>query len=593
MLAGSGLVLVVVALLLAGAGVQLHVRERSGLASLAADRAVVTVVGVVRADARPVASPWPSDDGDRRWAVAVSVVAVEGRGRSGPGGGAAVVLGDGRWAGVPVGSTVRATGRSAPAEPGDEGVASVSVWEAPVVVARAGAVDAVVDGLRTGLLDVSADLPGDARGLVPGAAVGDTSRVADDLDAAMRTSGLTHVTAVSGGHFAVLGAAVLGATGRLPRRVRALVCAAVMAAFILLVRPEPSVVRAAGMGAVALVGLLAGRRSRALPALGATVVVLLALDPWLARSFGFVLSVVATGAIVLLAPPLAARLPAAVPRWLALALAVPVAAQAACAPVLVLLDPVVSVYAVPANLLAAPAMAPATLLGLAATVAAPLAPPLGHALAVLAGVPCSWVGLVARAAAGLEGARAPWPGGVGGALLLAAVTSVALAVVLRRRAPVPPWVAATTAVALVLSVPAVRVPLLGLLPGGWPPPGWRVVLCDVAQGDALAVRTGPDSAVVVDVGPDGDAADACLDALGVRRVDLLVLTHHHADHVGGLAPVLEGREVVRALVSPVPEPAGQARRTLEALGAAGVPVDVGVTGTTGAAGDVGWTVLWP
>lgn len=598
------LVLAVVAVALLGCAVQLAARERGGLARAAAERAVVAVDGVVRSGARPAASAWEGDAS--RWTVEVSVDRAVVRGVEQPGGGVAVVLGDERWAGLAVGTRLGTTGRSAPTDPGDEAVALVVATGGPAVLDPPGPLLAGVAVLRAGLLEATAELPGDARGLVPGAAVGDTSRVPADLATAMRTSGLTHVTAVSGAHVAVLGVAVLALTAGLPRTARAAACGLVLAGFVLLVGPEPSVVRAAGMGAVALAGLAAGRRSRALPALAATVTVLLAVDPWLARSYGFALSVVATAAIVLLAPALARRLPGRVPRWAAVALAVPVAAQAACAPVLVLLDPGVSLVAVPANLAAAPAVAPATLLGLAATLAAPVAPPLAEALADLAALPSGWIGTVARTAAGLEGARLPWPGGPGGALLLGGVTALALALVLARRAPaLRGAVGGVLALVLVLMVPGATAPLDALAPGGGPPAGWRVVQCDVGQGDALVVRTGAASAVVVDVGPDGPAAGACLDALGVERVDLLVLTHHHADHVGGLAGVLAGRDVERALVSPLPEPAGQARRTLDALAAAGVPVDVGLAGAgpgaagdgvpdgEGVAGDVAWTVLWP
>ena len=70
---------------------------------------------------------------------------------------------------------------------------------------------------------------------------------------------------------------------------------------------------------------------------------------------------------------------------------------------------------------------------------------------------------------------------------------------------------------------------------GWPPDGWVFAACDVGQGDALALRAGPRSAVVVDAGPDPRAVDACLRRLGVERVPLLVLTHFHADHVDGVA----------------------------------------------------------
>ncbi|WP_255491557.1 ComEC/Rec2 family competence protein [Actinotalea sp. JY-7876] len=609
---------VVLVLLVAGAallacGLQLHARASGPLPGLAEERAVVAVEGVVRGDPRALASPWDGAVG--RWWVTVSVDTASGRGSQGPARAAVRVIGGPAWAGVRDGERVSVAGRAAPAAPGEEVVALVTATRGPVVLAPPAPHAQAATALRVGLLAATEDLTGDARALVPGAAVGDTSRVPPDLEEAMRVSGLTHVTAVSGAHFMVLTVTLLALTARLPRPARVGVCALVLAAFVLLVRPEPSVVRAAGMGALTLAGLALGRRSRALPALSASVVVLLLLDPWLARSYGFALSVLATGAIVVLAPVLVRAAGERVPRTAAVAVAVPVAAQAVCAPVLVLLDPAVSLVAVPANVLAAPAVAPATLLGLGATLAAPVAPPLARALGAAAGGPCWWIGAVARGAASVDGASLAWPAGLTGAALLAGATAAVLALLAgRTRAlrTLRPGVVVVLCAVLLVSVPGIRRPLVGLVPGAGPPAGPWVAQCDVGQGDALVVGTRPGAAVVVDVGPDGDAADACLDRLGVDRIELLVLTHHHADHVGGLEPVLAGRTVDAALVSPLPEPAGQAGRTLRALADAGVPVDVGLAGSggpgdgsagegtagegtsgEGTAGQVRWRVLWP
>src|SRR5690606_24122050 len=134
---------------------------------------------------------------------------------------------------------------------------------------------------------------------------------------------------------------------------------------------------------------------------------------------------------------------------------------------------------------------------------------------------------------------------------------------------------------------------LELWPDGWPPAGWQAVLCDVGQGTSLVVRSGEGSAGVVDVGPADGGAGECLDRRGIRRVELLVLSHFHADHVEGLAGVLAGREVVGALVSPLAEPGPQAEAALLALERRGIPVREGRSGMTGAAGEVVWRVLWP
>ena len=507
-----------------------------------------------------------------------------------------------------------------------------------------------LDRHRDALLKVTASLSPQARGLVPGAAIGDTSRLPEPLDDAMRATGLTHITAVSGGHFAIVMTLLTGLGGalRAPRWVRVLLLGIAGVAFVALVRPEPSVVRAAVMACFTLVGMALGRPSQALPALAGTVIGLLVVDPALSRSFGFALSVAATAGLVLLVPLLASRLAPWLGRACAFAVAVPFAAQAACGPILVLLDPAVSWVSVPANLLAAPAVVPATVLGLVATILAPWWAWGAHAAAWTAGGATWWIAQVARHGAALPGGIVPWPDGVTGVLLLAVATIVvvvllalwrprgwpdswALRVRSRRRhvldalgvgGPVgrghvgpgrhgapnrqnrqnreyqeggdrrrgarrwSAWMLAVclTAGAVVITVPRVltRVSV---------PTDWVIAACDVGQGDGVVVRTGPTSAVVVDVGPPGDDAGRCLDRLGVTRVDLLVLTHFHLDHVGGLSAVLQDREITSALVSPLPEPEANAARALRELAAAGVPVHVAVSGDGGAAGTATWQVL--
>lgn len=578
------LALAAVALACASCAVQLAERAAGPLPSLTAQGAAVTMEGVVRSE--------PTCDGpDCRPLVVLAGRTVVGRGV--PGGVAARVLAVGDVGDLAYGARVRVVGTLSPAEPGDDVVAVLRLVAPAQVLAPPHGVDAVVGRIRSELLEATEDLPPDLRGLVPGAAIGDTTRIPADLDRAMRDVSLTHITAVSGSHFAVLSVAVLAAAAalRLPRGARAAAVLAATAGFVLLVHPQPSVVRAAVMGAVGAAGLLVGRPARTVPALAGAVLVLVLVDPWLARSYGFVLSVLATAAIALLAPVVAARLGSVLPHWLATATAVPLAAQAACAPVLVLLDPAVSLLAVPANLAAAPALLPATVFGVAGAVTAPWCPWAAAVLLQGAAAASWWIAGVARVAAALPGARQSWPGGVLGAAALALLTAAALAVLLRPRwwrASRRPVVAA--GLTLVLVVPLVR----WALQPRWVPEDWAVVMCDVGQGDALVVRSGDRSAVVVDVGPPGDGADGCLRRLGVERIDLLVLTHFHADHVGGLAGVLEGRSVAAAVVSPLAEPAGEAERARAELAAAGVPVSAAGTGQArGTAGEVDWRIIGP
>jgi competence protein ComEC len=228
---------------------------------------------------------------------------------------------------------------------------------------------------------------------------------------------------------------VLGLAGllRSGRRSRAAALVASGAALFWLVGGEPSVVRAAAMGTIGVGGLLVGRPSRAPAALATAVVVLLAADPWLAVELGFVLSVLATAAIVLLARAWVQRWSPALGQEAAAGLAVPLAAQLACAPVLLVAGPGVGPYAVLANVAVAPAVAPATVLGVLAAALAPVAPAAALPLAHVAGAACWWIAAVAHAVAGAPGAQVTWAAGPVGIAALAAVGASMAGLLLRVR----------------------------------------------------------------------------------------------------------------------------------------------------------------
>lgn len=440
--------------------------------------------------------------------------------------------------------------------------------------------------LRAGLRDAVGGLPPPERGLVPGLVVGDTSRMPPDVEQGFRDAGLSHLTAVSGANVAIVIALVVGVARWMGARGVMVTVLALLgvAGFVVLCRPEPSVLRATVMGAIALVALASGRQRAGVPALAAAVVLLVLVDPALSRSLGFALSVGATAGILLLAPALTSWLRhRRVPRPLADALAVTVAAQAATGPLLAAVVAQVSLVAVPANLLAAPAVAPATVLGLAAAVAAPVSETLAGLAGRLAGVPAWWIVSVADAAAGLPGSSVPWPAGLwGGAAFLVVTVLASLFVVQAARRP-PVGAAAVVVVVVLTGVHAVAP--------GWPPRGWLMVACDVGQGDALVLAAGPGSGVVVDVGPSPRLVHHCLRDLGVQRVPLVVLTHPHDDHVAGLPGVLKGRSVGEIQVTGEqdmsdPRIAGWAR-------ADGVPVTRAYAGERRRLGALTWTVIWP
>lgn len=572
------------------AGLRVASVSEGAVAGLAADRAVGRATLVVTGDPHPRRSsathPWgAASDGVVLRARLEGLVArgVDQRVRV-----PVVVLAprDG-WANLLPSQRVSATVRLAPAGPGAEVAALVTARGPPSAVGPPTAVQRVAARLRAGLRDSVRGLPADERGLVPGLVVGDTTALSADLEEDFRTAGLTHLVAVSGANVAVVLAAVLLAGRWAGVRGYALpaVGAAGLVGFLVLARPEPSVLRATVMGLVVVVGLVRGGRHGGIPALSAAVLVLVLVDPFLARSAGFALSVLATAGLLVIAPGWRDGLRRFLPARLADALAVPAAAQATVAPVLVLLSPQVSVVAVPANLLVAPAVPAATVLGVLAAVLAPVLGPAARACGYLAGVPAGWIVLVGRRAAQVPWAGFGWPAGVLGALALAGLLlAVAGAWPRLRRHP------RGTAYALVLAL-VLGSPLGPRRP--WPPPGWLAVMCDVGQGDAIVLAAGSHAGVVVDAGPDPRAVDRCLRDLGVRQVPLVLLTHFHADHVEGLPGVLVGRSVGEVQVSPLADPAEEAARVTRWTARARVPTTVAAVGERRAVAGLRWQVLWP
>ncbi|WUV80131.1 ComEC/Rec2 family competence protein [Streptomyces sp. NBC_01476] len=510
-----------------------------------------------------------------------------------------------KWLALVPSSTVTATARFAPPGRKDDDVAAVlHPTGPPAVTAGPSGAQRVAVRLRAGLREAAAPLPKDARGLLPGLVIGDTSALDPALTAAFRTTDLSHLTAVSGANLTILLILLIGPPGRairaerrglaaslgLPLRWTACAGVAVTLGFTLLCRPSPSVLRAAVCGLITLLAIGTGRRRSLLPALAAAVLVLVLYQPGLAKSYGFVLSVLATGSLLTLAPRWSAALRArGVPARLAEGLAAAAAAQAVCGPVIVLLTARLSLVGVPCNLLAEPAVGAATVLGFAALLATPVAPPAAHALAWLAGWPAQWIAAVARHGAALPGADIAWPGGRWGAALLALVTVAA--VVSGKRLFHRPWTAVACALLLLLAL--LRPVPMPRLVARWPPGDWRFAMCDVGQGDALALAAGPGEAVVVDAGPDPAKADRCLRDLRVRRIPLLILTHFHADHVDGLPGVLHGRSVGAIETTVLDEPAGQYAQVRREAAAAGIPVVVAATGEERSIGPLAWRVLWP
>ncbi|WP_307854070.1 ComEC/Rec2 family competence protein [Nocardioides palaemonis] len=563
------------------AALQQVVVSTSPVARLADERAVVDLRLTLTSDVRVVAGRFGEVQ-----VVEARVRRVAGRGRAWTLDVPVVVMADADWPRLPLGTVLDTSARLVPATDGE--AALVRPLGEPSVVAPPRAWWDGAAALRASVRAVVAGRDADARELVPALVVGDDGGLDPDLADDFRTTGLTHLLAVSGTNLTLVVGflLVLGRWLGLRGRGLHLLAAVGIVGFVVTARAEPSVVRAAAMGTVALVGMGSNGRSRGARGLGVAVLVLLLVWPRLATTAGFALSALATAGILLLAPVWRDALARWTPRWVAEAVSVPLAAQVACTPVVAGLSGQVSLVAVVANLVAAPAVAPATVLGLAGGLVGLAWHPAGVVAAAPAAWSAGWIIAVARAGADVPTAAVAW--GTGPVALAALVVGCVVAVLLAPRVLGRPGSALACTGLLVVSV-LVRPPT-----PGWPPAGWVLVACDVGQGDGLVLRAGAGAAVVVDAGPDPQAIDGCLDRLGVTAVPLVVLTHFHADHVDGIEGVLDGRRVGDVETTSLLEPAGGVRVVGETTASeAGSAPSVAAYGLTRRVGEVTLQTVWP
>jgi competence protein ComEC len=424
-------------------------------------------------------------------------------------------------------------------------------------------------------------IPEPEAGLAAGIVIGLRDRVDRDLAADFTTAGASHVVAISGWNIAIVAASVAALGGRFARRRRSILTVAAIALYVAFVGASPSVLRAAVMAGIVLLARESGRAGRASAALGWAAVAILVIDPGLVRDAGFQLSTLATAGLLAWSKPIGHQLDrlagGRLPAWLVENLAVSFAAQAATTPVVLasfgrlsVVAPVVGLVVVP---LVAPAMAAVGIALVAGIVAASAFP----AIATVGGLP-AWVFLSVIVATVRTAASLPFasieltePFGLVAAGLSAAVLvllgvrssrerllrsiSIALGGGLagrarrvqpirrpRRTRPREP-LEKIAAVALAAAIVGCAVVVLHRPDGAT-----RIVVLDVGQGDAILVEGSRGSRLLVDGGPDPDRLLVALDERlppWDRRLDALVLTHPHEDHVAGLAVLLARYRVGR------------------------------------------------
>ncbi len=556
----------------------------------------------VRAEATVTGDPsvhTPASDGGRpmapSWSVPARLSAVVVRGHAYSVRVPAVLRGD-EVRHLHYGSRISLSGRASESFSPEAQSLTLRVLGPVHVRSPPGPVARVTTAIRSAFREACSGLPADAGALLLGLAVGDESTLPADLDAAMVRAGLAHLTAVSGSNTSLVVAIAMAAVAGLGLgwRVRVVTCLAVLSGYVMLVRPQPSVLRAAAMGVVALVALSAGGRRRGPPALLASALVLLLVVPQFALSLGFALSFAATAGLLVVGPPLADRLgrwpvTSWMPEPLRAALAVAAAAHLATLPLAILMGNGASLVALPANVLVTPLVPFATVLGLSAALVAPIASGPAVLLATIASPATAAIAWVARASSDLPFGVVEVPAGPVGALGAAAL--LALSAVASARGW-RPWRDRRIVLLVVVSV-ALGVVLHQRRDGRWPPPDWVVLACDVGQGDGLLIRRpGADEALLVDAGPDAERITDCLREAGIDRLAVLI-THFHADHIDGLAAVVGRWPVSVILTTPVPEPADGASAVVQEARAAGVPLRLVRAGDRVTVAGVALDIWWP
>jgi competence protein ComEC len=409
-----------------------------------------------------------------------------------------------------------------------------------------GGVAGVVDGVRSrAQAALRAGVPPPVAALLRGMALGDDAALSDDVRDEFRASGLSHLVAASGQNVMLLAALVVALAAALGLGLRArlgLVLVAI-ALYVPLAGAGPSIARAGVMAAAGVVAILSGRPAARWHALLLSAAVTLTLNPHAIEDVGWQLSFAAVVAILLLAGRVRQGLERrGVPAGLSEAAALTGAATLGTAPLIAAHFGQASLVSLPANLAAAPAVAPIMWLGMLAAAVGQVSSALATPLTALAGLPVAYVMWVAHAAAALPGAQARVPVIVVSAACLAIVVGVTV----RRTRPLV-VTGAVAAVAFLVVLPRVQGDAVAA------PAGLRVTFLDVGQGDATLIQR-REAAILVDTGPPDGPVLARLRHAGVRRLDLLVVTHAQADHDGEaadvlrtlpVAAVLDGRDGVR------------------------------------------------
>ena len=436
------------------------------------------------------------------------------------------------------------------------------------ILKEANLFDKAINKVRSKFLEITTSLSGDARELLPGLILGDTRNQSLALSQDMKNSGLTHLTAVSGGNIAILLLAIIWLCQKFRFTIKKQIVTGLftLIIFALLVRTEPSVVRASLMGAISLLGLFTGTRRHGISALVTTICIALLVDPNLAVSWGFCLSVFATAGLLVFTRPFANKISELVPRIpesLSVLIAVALSAQISTAGLIAGFSGQITLWSIPANLLASPVIPFVTILGYLSLVFSNFYTPFAYLFGYLAAFFANWIGFLAHYFASNETSIIRVPKGIIGFLLISFIMALSAFLI---------FLVTKTKIenkrTLVISIFLIIISSLILKTKdvkNWPIRNWQFVMCDVGQGDGLVLKDSTGKVLVVDVGPNGQLMNDCLKKLGVKTIDVLMLTHFHADHVEGLELVKNRHKIQKVYLTWIEDPVYEVERTKQLL----------------------------
>ena len=438
------------------------------------------------------------------------------------------------------------------------------------LVSRAAGAQAILYGTRRALLDgLNSLVPEPEAALGAGILLGVRAAIAPEISDAFAVAGLTHVVAISGWNIAIVTALVAAAVRPLEagpggRWTTALIAAAVVGAYVLLTGASPSVVRAALMAAAMLIARLGGSRAHAASALGVAALAMLLVAPAVLWDVGFQLSLLATGGLIWFGASIERRLPGW-PGWIREPVALTLAAQLTTLPVILVNFERLSLVAPLANVLVVPFVPVAMLFGAIASAVGMLdgvvhLSLVGDLAGWLAGG-AEWLTLRVIIVLGSLMASVPLaavdvslPPLVAAAWLpvlglaswaMSAPSTDPVEEPMRSGRDGPPTVIARVARPAPITAFLVAV-LVAVTLGSRPDGRLHITVLDIGQGDAILVEAPTGATMLLDGGPDPELTLRRIGAnlpYFARRIDVLVLSHPHQDHVAGLVDALHRHRV--------------------------------------------------